>query len=169
MNQTKRKQIFDDWLREHKGLLFKVVRSYAFNTHDREDLFQDIVLAVWNSVPGFREESSLTTWLYRISLYTAIAWSKKEKKHTVKKQALSSDDSILVELPSSNDTRLDWLYEQIAKLEEVDRSLMLLLLEGFSYRQMAETIGISESHVGVKINRLKTQLKHISQNSEVLT
>ena len=165
MNETEQKKVFDDWLVRHKGLLFKVVRAHAFNTHDREDLFQEIVLAVWNSIPAFREESALTTWLYRVSLYSAIAWSKKEKKHTKKKQTLGSDDSILVQLPPVEDARLDWLYEQIAKLDEVDRSLMLLMLDGFSYRQMAETLGISESHVGVKLNRLKLQLKKVGRGA----
>lgn len=165
MNETEQKEVFDDWLSRHKGLLFKVVRSYAFTTHDREDLFQEIVLAVWNSVPGFREESSLTTWLYRISLYTAIAWSQKEKKYATPKQSLGPDDGLLVQLPPVSDPKLDWLYEQIAKLDEVDRSLMLLMLEGFSYRQMSETLGISESHVGVKLNRLKRQLKKIGRSA----
>lgn len=166
MNETEQKNAFDDWLGEHKGLLFKVVRAYAFTAHDREDLFQEIVLAVWNSVPRFREESALTTWLYRISLYTAIAWSKKEKKYVRPKQSLGPDDSLLVQLPAVNDPKLDWLYEQIEKLDEVDRSLMLLMLDGFSYRQMAETLGISESHVGVKLNRLKRQLKSIGRSAD---
>lgn len=62
-------------------------------------------------------------------------------------------------------SRLDWLYEQIARLDHIDRSLTLLMLDGFSYREMAETLGISESHVGVKLNRIKAQLITKSQET----
>lgn len=165
MNETEQKEVFDSWLSTHKGLLFKVVRAYAFTTHDTEDLFQEIVLAVWNSVPSFRQESALTTWLYRVALYTAIAWSKKEKRHASKTKTVVADESLLFELKPKSDARLDWLYDQIARLDEVDRSLMLLMLDGFSYRQMAETLGISESHVGVKLNRLRRQLKKMGRQS----
>ena len=71
---------FRQWLGEHKGLLVKVVRSFAEGPADQEDLFQEILLQVWLSLPNFRENSKPTTWLYRVALNTALAWKRREKK-----------------------------------------------------------------------------------------
>jgi RNA polymerase sigma-70 factor (ECF subfamily) len=81
MEVSQESRIFDEWLSRHKALLFKVVHAYAFTSHDREDLFQEIATQVWNSIPGFRAESAVTTWLYRVALNSALAWSRKERKH----------------------------------------------------------------------------------------
>jgi len=147
--------ILEEWLRLHKGLLFKVVRAYTRTYHD--DLFQEIIIQVWRSIPSFRQESFVTTWLYRIALNTAIRWSKKEKKYAGA-ETLDSVQHVLRENSVQIDERLSWLYEEIYKLDEIDRSVTLLLLEGFSYKEMAAILCISESNVGVKINRIKKQL-----------
>lgn len=124
---------------------------------DRDDLFQEITIQVWHSIPAFRNESAVTTWIYRISLNTAIKWIKKERKHP---QAASLDhvQHLLQEHHVQLDERLAWLYEEIHKLDEIDRSVTLLLLDNFSYKEMASILGITESNVGVKINRIKKQL-----------
>lgn len=124
---------------------------------DQDDLFQEIIIQVWHSIPSFRHESSVTTWLYRISLNTAIKWTTKEGKRN-QTQPLEDVHHLLHESISSIDERLVWLYEEIYKLDEIDRSLAVLLLEGFSYKEIANLIGITESNVGVKITRIKKQL-----------
>lgn len=167
VNARKQQAIFDDWLGRHKGLLFKVVRAYAFTPHDREDLFQEIATQIWNSIPNFRGESAETTWLYRVALFAAMAWSKRERKHRDRQDSLESVDPILIEESRASNERLVWLYEQIAQLDEVDRSLTLLMFDGFSYREMADTLGITESHVGVKINRIKAHLIKKSQEDMI--
>ncbi len=163
MTEDEQKQIFSGWLKKYKGLLFKVIRAYAFNQHDREDLFQEITIQIWNSIPNFREESAASTWVYRVSLYCAISWSKREKKHNTGRQSLDGISHMLTEISSFKDGRVEWLYMQIGKLNEIDRSLTLLLLDGFSYKEMADILGISESNVGVKINRIKKDLIQKSQ------
>ncbi|MBL0740510.1 RNA polymerase sigma factor [Chryseolinea lacunae] len=162
MTDPEQKQILEQWLDQHKGLLFKIVRAYALTAMDRDDLFQEIVIQVWHSIPAFRHEASVTTWLYRIALNTAIKWTRKERKHT---QAEALDDvHHLLSENKTTDERLTWLYEEIHKLDEIDRSVTLLLLDGFSYKEMAAMLGISESNVGVKINRIKKQLITQSKN-----
>jgi RNA polymerase sigma-70 factor (ECF subfamily) len=163
MEVSEQSRIFDAWLSRHKGLLFKVVHAYAFASHDREDLFQEIATQVWNSIPRFRAESAVTTWLYRVALNSALAWSRKERRHRDRTQTLEAEEPALCETSRSKDQRLGWLYEKIAELDHVDRSLTLLLLDGYSYREMAETLGISENYVGVKINRIKTHLKSLTK------
>ena len=163
MSEKEQKEIFYDWLKKYKGLLFKVIRAYAFNLNDQDDLFQEITIQIWNSIPNFRGDSAASTWVYRVSLYCAISWSKKEKKHTDGKQSLDGISHMLTEISSFKDSRVEWLYKKISKLNEIDRSLTLLLLDGFSYKEMSNILGISESNVGVKINRIKKDLIQKSQ------
>jgi len=153
--------ILEEWLKLHKGLIFKVVRAYTVADHD--DLFQEIIIQVWHSIPTFRQEASVTTWLYRIALNTAIKWTKKEKKYAGA-ETLDNVQHLLEENRTQIDERLTWIYEEIFKLDEIDRSVTLLLLEGFSYKEMSAMLGITESNVGVKINRIKKQLIDKSKN-----
>ena len=165
MDTHEQRQILDDWLERHQGLLFKVIRAYAFTPPDREDLFQEIASQVWNSIPRYRSESAVTTWLYRVALFTALRWSKKERRHRDDVQSLDGLEHTLIEPARPSDPRLDWLYEQIAQFDEVDRSLTLMMLDGFSYREIAETLGLSESNVGVKLTRIR---KHLTEKSNDL-
>jgi RNA polymerase sigma-70 factor (ECF subfamily) len=154
-----RDRIFGEWLAAHKGILFKVVHAHADTHADREDLFQEIVVQVWRSVDAFRGESSVVTWIYRVAMNTAIAWNRREARHQRGKQPLEAAAGVLsASSPGSRDPRVEWLYRQIAELTEVDRAITLLMLDGFSYREMADIVGISESYVGVKINRIKSAL-----------
>ncbi|MEM7148064.1 MAG: sigma-70 family RNA polymerase sigma factor [Verrucomicrobiota bacterium] len=158
MERTDQKRVLNEWLNEHKSLIFKVVLAYSNNSHDHEDLFQEIALQLWKSIPKFRGKCADTTWIYRVSLNSAMAWSRKEKKHPTDRRSIDSVEHLLKHTPKSQDERLTWLYERIAQLNEIDRSLTLLMLDGYSYREMAEILGISENNVGVKINRIKKHL-----------
>ncbi|MDA7915934.1 RNA polymerase sigma factor [Verrucomicrobia bacterium] len=163
MTEPEQLKIFEDWLERHQGLLFKVVRAYAFNQHDQDDLFQEITSQVWNSIPRFERRSAETTWLYRVAIYAALGWTKKEVKHRQNKEAIQEGAHALLPSKSSN-PQLDWLYEQIAELDMVDRSITLMMLDGFSYKDISETLGISESNVGVKLNRIKKHLTQLSND-----
>ena len=157
MLKAKRDQIFGEWLEAHKAILFKVARAYGATHADREDLFQEIALQVWNSIEAFRGEAAVTTWIYRVALNTALAWNRKERKHGRGRQDLEAASGLLIS-PAGRDPRLEWIYQRIAELDEVSRSLALLMLDGFSYRDMSQILGLSESNVGVKINRIKATL-----------
>ena len=149
---------FDAWMRAHKAILFKVARAYGSTHADREDLFQEIALQVWHSVDAFRGDAAVTTWIYRVALNTALAWKRKERKHGDGRQDLETTEGLLIAPPSERDPRLDWIYQKISALDEVNRSLALLMLDGFSYRDMSQILGLSESNVGVKINRIKAAM-----------
>ncbi len=164
MDSNKQKQIFDSWLQEHKGILFKIVRLFAFTPHDQDDLFQDISLQLWQSIPDFRGESKPSTWIYRVALFSATTWVRKERKQPPT-QPIEDVEHILTTGAVPLDNELDWLYEQIAQLEPIDRAVCILLLDGFSYREMAAMLGISESNVGVKIHRIKKHLVEKSQET----
>ena len=157
MLDGERDRIFGEWLSGHKVILFKVVRAYAFDHADRQDLFQEIALQVWRSVDAFRGDSSVPTWMYRVALNAAIAWNRKEHRHKRGKRPLD-EVQLTTAPPDGRDPRVEWLYRQIAQLKDVDRSVALLMLDGFSYREIAGVVGITESNVGVKINRIKSAL-----------
>ena len=158
MQKDEQQRVFEGWLRDHQRLLFKVVRAYAFTPQDQEDLFQEIAAQVWRSIPGFRGDAAVTTWIYRVALNAAIAWTQKERRHRAGKQELEGVEPAMLQASPAPDPRVEWLYEQIRQLNEIDRSLTLLLLDGFSYKEMAAMLGITENYVGVKINRIKAHL-----------
>jgi RNA polymerase sigma-70 factor, ECF subfamily len=154
--------IFKQWLDQHKGLVFKIVRAYARSAMDQDDLFQEVTVQLWRSIPSFRHESAVTTWIYRVSLNTAMRCLRKERKHT-QTEELDQAQHVLQENQVHVDEQLAWLYEEIHKLNEIDRSITLLMLDGLSYKEMSAIIGITESNVGVKINRIK---KHLISKSK---
>jgi RNA polymerase sigma-70 factor, ECF subfamily len=157
VTENEQQHIFEDWLGQYKGLFFKIVRAYAFASMDQDDLFQEIAIQVWHSIPSFRQEAAVPTWIYRIAINTAIKWVGKKRKHA-QTEAIDDIQHLLQENKVPIDERLAWLYEEIHQMNEIDRSVALLLLDGFSYKEMAAILGITESNVGVKINRIKKQL-----------
>jgi RNA polymerase sigma-70 factor, ECF subfamily len=166
MKEGKQRHIFQEWLHGYRGLLFKVINAYTFNAEDQNDLFQEICLQMYRSVPNFKGQSAVSTWLYRIALNTAIKWSTREKKYLDGHEEIETMSNVLKASDSQEDERVTWLYSEIKKLNEIDRSLTLLLLDGYSYREMSEMMGISESNIGVKIHRIKKQLVNNSKQYE---
>ena len=135
-----------------------MVHAYAFEHADRQDLFQEIVIQIWRSVDAFRRESAVPTWMYRVALNTAITGTRKQDRHQRGKQPLEIVDGLLAASATEVDPRVEWLYRQIAQLKDVDRSGALLMLDGLAYKEIAAIAGISESNVGVRINRIKAAL-----------
>jgi len=163
MQADTQEKIFKRWFTEYKNLLFKVVRTYAQSPQDKDDLFQEILLQLWNSIPCFQGNSAETTWIYRVALNTALVWkraeTRKRKRHHI--SIIDVEDNFVVENNSNtvNDNHvLDRLYENIRKLPKIDSSLIFMHLEGLSYDTIADVLGISKSYVGVRLNRAKNQL-----------
>jgi len=151
------RNVFGEWMEAHQAILFKVSRAYGATHADREDLFQEIALQVWNSIPAFRGDAAASTWIYRVALNTALAWKRKERKHGQGREDLEAATGLLLSA-AGRDPRLEWIYQRISELDVVSRSLALLMLDGFSYRDMSQILGLSESNVGVKINRIKAAM-----------
>ncbi len=153
---------FELWIREYRSVIFKIIRVYADTAADRDDLFQEVSFQIYRSIPSFKGQSAVTTWLYRVSLNTAIKWIRKEKKH--RNQVDLEDTQHLLHDTGEKDERLDWLYDEISKMNDADKSLTLLLLEGMSYKEMAEITGLNPNNIGVKIHRIKNELIRKSEN-----
>lgn len=154
-----KEMVFANLIREHQGLLFKVTSIYTNNKEDQEDLFQEVVYQLWKYFDTFRNESKISTWMYRVAMNTAITQLKKSKKNS---NFVPITQVILNRTETKNDVfeeRLKLLYKQIQDLNPLEKGLMLLLLEAKSYKEMAQITGLSESNVGTRISRIKTKLK----------
>jgi RNA polymerase sigma-70 factor (ECF subfamily) len=130
----------------------RIARAYAPGA-DAQDLYQEVLLQIWKSLDRFEGRSQLDTWAYRIALNTAITWRRRLSTRPPPAAAVSPPPEIV----GGRDVRdpLQLLDEFLASLGKTDRALLLLYLEDLSYREMAEVLGISESYVGVKVNRIK--------------
>jgi len=157
--------LFKNWLAGHRGTVLKVARAYTLTAEDGQDLAQEILLQVWRSLPRFRGEANATTWCYRVALNTALGWHRKERRRQTRQKPLSDH----LPAPEQQSTSLiDRLYAAIHRLPRTDAALVLLHLDGLSYRQMSEVLGISEGNVGVKLTRAKKALSDlIREHSDV--
>ena len=152
-------QQFEQWMSTHQGLIYKVIRAYTFKIDEHDDLYQEIAAQVWRSMPQFKGASKVSTWMYKVALFTAMNWSKQHRKHGVHDDAI---DPATLSMPCSDNDKVEWLYQQIHTLNEVDRSLMLLALEGYDYKDMAALLGMTSNLVGVRLNRIKKRLAEIA-------
>ena len=136
--------------------MLKVVRSFTASAEDFHDLFQEILLQIWISMPKYRGEAKVSSWIYRVALNKALTWDLAEEKRRERHLPLVE----LPELQAPDDDRvlLDSLYAAIRTLKEVDRSLVLLHLDGFTYEEIAAILGMTQSNVGVRIMRAKAAL-----------
>ena len=159
-------EVFKGWLRQHVGLVYKVARTFAWVEADQQDLIQEILLQMWCSLPQFEGKAKASTWIYRVALNTALAWRRKETKRRATQTPLIEIET-LPGTEADGAQRLDRqeqvarLYAAIHQLPKVDAALVLLYLEDVSYREMAEVLGLSESNVGVKLNRARKALAEL--------
>lgn len=165
MQEVQQQTLFKELMAKHKGLLFKVIRSFASEPSDQDDLLQEISVQLWHALPSFRGESKVTTWMYKIALFAAISWRKKEQKHSDTQTLFIQSGDFQDETQSSPTEELEQMFSMIRQLNDIDRSITLLMLEGYSYEDVGKVLGISTSNVGVKINRIKKKLSSMSQGN----
>ena len=148
---------FAELLDRHRGIVFKVAATYCRNPADREDVAQEIVTQLWRAFPKFDPTRTFSTWMYRIALNVAISFvriNSVRERHTV-----ALDETHDVEDSNAGageeDERTRLLYAFIDRLDALNRALLLLYLDERSYREIAAILGITETNVATKINRLK--------------
>lgn len=151
-------RIFTGWLQEYGGIPIKVARSFAANPDDQRDLRQQMYLQIWRSIGNFSGQASASTWIYRISLNTAMTWQRSEKRRRLLLESIDPANFYPNESAVPGDPRLEALYAAIRQLRPADRALILLYLEERSYREIAEITGLSESNTGVRLQRVKREL-----------
>jgi RNA polymerase sigma factor (sigma-70 family) len=143
----------------HQGIIHKVCRMYRDTVEDREDLFQEITYQLWRSYPNFKGESKVSTWMYRIALNTAIAALRKKSPELEYAEILP--DFAEENRNEEMEHRQERFFAALRQLDDGEKALITLYLEDLSYRQIAEITGITESNVGVKLNRIKNKIQKL--------
>jgi RNA polymerase sigma factor (sigma-70 family) len=143
----------------HKGILYKVCRSYCRNRDDREDLAQEIVVQLWRSFHTFDERYRFSTWMYRIALNVAISFYRRETMRTRHVRSAGEHVFEAIDETESQTEEIVLLHQFIERLDPLNKALVLLYLDGNSYREIADVLGVSETNVATKINRLKQTMK----------
>lgn len=157
--------IKDDFLKivsSYQGIIHKVNLIYFRVMADREDNFQEVLLQLWKSFPKLKDKTKIGSWIYAVAINTSISKIRKESKlvfteltDSIPEIELIEDNGECLEIEAN----FQQLIETLHKLNEMDRSIMLLYLEDLDYNQIAEIMGITTTNVGVRINRSKKQLK----------
>jgi RNA polymerase sigma-70 factor (ECF subfamily) len=155
-------QLFLKVYREHAGLVIKTAHAFTTNAADRDDLYQEILLSVWQALPQFKGQAKLSTYVYRVAHSCALNWKRSRQRYQGK------IDRFVLEVPdltasTEERERVAWLYARIQQLSPVDRTLILLYLDKINYADMAEITGLSETNIGVRLHRIKQQLTALSE------
>lgn len=155
---------FVDLINKNIGLIKKVCRIYYKTTQDAEDLFQEIVLQLWTSYKSFKGDSKFSTWMYRVAINTAISIIRKQQKSIDFKELKNGVNFICTEnFTGSENEQLTLIYQAIETLNDIDKAIVLLYLEGFSYEEMEQIVGLQQNNLRVKMNRIKDKLRKQTQ------
>ncbi len=162
---NERKKEFIELIELNQGIIHKITKIYGSNREEQNDLFQEIVCQLWKSYDSFQGNSKFSTWMYRVSLNTAITIFKKKKITYINLDDVSFKIKA-EEYDSEIEEQLKMLYAAIKKLNDIEKAIIFLYLENRSGKEIAGTMGISEVNVRVKINRIKIKLKKIIQEND---
>ena len=148
---------FSELMEAFAGPIRRLCAAYALGAADREDLFQDIFLAVWRALPGFRGDSSVRTWLYRIAHNVALTWQTRDRRRQSRETPLENDIAVAGDMG----LRRLALNHAIAGMNPADRTLTLLWLEGLSAAEIEDVTGVKSATVAVRLSRIRKQLNPI--------
>ena len=148
---------FAQLVNEHKSTIYSVCYMFSQDEDEVNDLFQETLINIWEGIDSFREKSKISTWIYRVALNTCLMQERKKKKE-VQKVPLSMDVNFF-EDEDANIAQVRQLHQRIGKLDLVDRAIVMLWLEDMSYDEIGAIMGITAQNVGVKLFRIKEQLK----------
>nr|WP_321222558.1 RNA polymerase sigma factor [uncultured Psychroserpens sp.] len=154
-------QQFLEKINQHKGILYKVSRMYFDKLEDQQDLFQEIIFQLWKSLNSFKGDSEFTSWMYRVALNTAIVFFKKEKRKPDKYASIKIEPTACEGYNNEKDQQLAHFYKAVKQLNKIEKALILQYIEGFTGKEIAINLGLTEANVRVKVNRTKIKLQDI--------
>jgi RNA polymerase sigma-70 factor (ECF subfamily) len=161
---------FLELVNENRNRILRLCRVYSWNSADQDDLYQEILFQIWRGFPGLKENQFASTWLYRVAINTAISFVRKRNSRTDRVIYIEHSDltrTIESQQPTEENTddRIANLYNAIFKLDPLEKALVTLFLEDFTYEQIAEATGISANNVGVMLHRAKKKLSSLMEKS----
>ena len=149
---------FSRMIREQKATIYTVCYMFSKDKEEIDDLFQEVLVKLWQGYDSFQGKSDLRTWIYRVSLNTCISIDRKKKRRKTQPLLEGVD---LFDKNDADNRQTDLLHERIGRLQAFDRAIVLLWLEDMSYEAIAQIVGISVQNVSVKLYRIKEQLKQM--------
>ena len=160
--QTQLEKNFLNDFEKNQNIVHKICRIYTTNQDQHNDLFQEITIQIWKNYSKFRGESKFSTWMYRVSLNSAITLYRKSSRR-IKTQDFSQVSFKIksIDYDDTKDQQLRALYGGIRELNDIEKALIFLYLEDKPYKEIAKTMGISEVNARVKMNRSKEKLRKI--------
>lgn len=157
---------FEKKVAEHELLLHKVCRMYAANHEDRQDLFQEIVIQLWKGYPRFRGDSKFSTWMYRVAINIAITGLRRKKDFITSVEPANLPEQRLDDRGrESQEEQVGLLYTAIAKLNDVEKAVVMLYMEERTYEEMEDILGMSQGALRVKMARIKDKLRQLTKNN----
>lgn len=166
-DKSNREKFFLDVLEKNKAKIFRICMAYANPVSAAEDLFQEVTLAIWGSLPRFEGRSSIDTWVYRIALNVYLKINVRFKKE--QRESVQIDSLVFHPTGDSSEKEIAFqkLLQCIHTLKESDRAIVLLYLDGLAYKDIADVLGLSENLIAVRMKRLKNKLLTcITNNNE---
>jgi RNA polymerase sigma factor (sigma-70 family) len=159
---------FEQLLQSHRGIVYKVAGSYSRTTSDRDDLAQEICLQLWRAFPKYDSRRKFSTWMYRVALNVAISHLRRKPQYDPHSAEPLNDlhlETLADPVSGHGQAETEVLMTFIARLEPLHRALILLYLDDHSYADMAAILGISETNVATKINRIKNTLRSMNDGT----
>lgn len=160
--------LFERIYSENYAMVMQMCLGYVKgNRAMAKDLSQEVFLKVWNNLDKFRGDASPKTWIYRITINTCIQQVKKEQKRELKftEGIPPQSQSYESDVAEGLEENISELYNAIGTLKEIDRLIIIMVLENETYESIAKIIGISSTNVRVKIHRIKKRLEKILKNN----
>lgn len=142
-------------INQHRGIAYKIARLYADDAANQQDLYQEMLYQTLLAWARFERRSSFSTWFYRICLNTALSWQRLEKKRNA---AEAESDWHLPDEDPVRQAQVDWLYQQMRRLDPLSRMVLSLRLDGYNMQEIAEITGLTINNATVKVHRAKNQL-----------
>jgi RNA polymerase sigma-70 factor, ECF subfamily len=154
-----RERTFRDWIETHRGILVRISRAYADGPDDEPDLLQEILLALWQSIPRFRGDAKESTWIYQVALNVALA-RRRARRNRPARASIEGAAEPRSDGAAAAEHRLQWaaVLDALRRLPAIDRAVLLMGLEGASQQEIARVLGVSPNAAGVRLHRARRRL-----------
>ena len=148
-------------VKEHKSTIYTVCFMFSKDADEVNDLFQEVLINLWQGFASFEGKSKIDTWIWKVSFNTCISQERKKKRTSAIPLSMGID---LFNDKDDDTKQVKMLYERIHRLKPFDRAIVLLWLEGMPYDEIAAIVGISPKNVSVRLYRIKEELKQMSNH-----
>ena len=152
---------FERMVRENRSTIYTVCYMFSNDQDEVADLFQEVLINLWKSLPSFEERGDVRSWIYRVSLNVCISLDRKKQRHKTVPLTMDIDPYEEAET-NQNSRQMEMLRQRIARLGQFDRAIILLWLENMTYEEIAAVMGITVKNVSVRLYRIKEELKNMS-------